>query len=47
MRFFLIGFIISKGGDNLEKKLRKYLRLLDGRAIDIFCILFFTYLGYF
>ena len=48
MRFFLIGFIISKGGDNLEKKLRKYSEVIGWTGLSIFsAYVFFTYLGYF
>ena len=36
MRFFLIGFIISKGGDNLEKKLRKYSEVIGWTGLSIF-----------
>ena len=48
MRFFLIGFIISKGGDNLEKKLRKYVEVIGWTGLSIFsAYILFTYLGYF
>ena len=48
MRFFLIGFIISKGGDNLEKKLRKYSEVIGWTGLSIFsAYVFFTYSGYF
>ena len=48
MRFFLIGFIISKGGDNLEKKLRKYSEVIGWTGLSIFSVyVFFNYLGYF
>ena len=48
MRFFLIGFIISKGGDNLEKKLRKYSEVIGWTGVSIFSVyVFFNYLGYF
>ena len=48
MRFFLIGFIVSKGGDNLEKKLRKYAELFGWAGLSIFsAYVFFTYSGYF
>ena len=48
MRFFLIGFIVSKGGDNLEKKLRKYAELFGWTGLSIFsAYVFFTYSGYF
>ena len=47
MRFFLISFIVSKGGDNLEKKLRKYSEVIGWTGISIFsAYVFFTYLGY-
>ncbi|MDA9689086.1 DedA family protein [Betaproteobacteria bacterium] len=48
MRFFLIGFIVSKGGNNLEKKLRKYSEVIGWTGLSIFFIyVLFTYLGYF
>ena len=48
MRFFLIGFIISKGGDNLEKKLRKYSEVIGWTGLSIFsAYVFFTWSGYF
>ena len=48
MRFFLIGFIISKGGDNLEKKLRKYSEVIGWTGLSIFsAYVFLTLLGYF
>ena len=48
MRFFLIGFIVSKGGDNLEKKLRKYVEVIGWTGLSIlFTYILFTYLGYF
>ena len=48
MRFFLIGFIVSKGGDNLEKKLRKYVELFGWTGLSIFsAYVFFTYSGHF
>ena len=48
MRFFLIGFIISKGGDNLEKKLRKYSEVFGWTGLFIFsAYVFFTWSGYF
>jgi len=46
MRFFLIGFIISKGGDNLEKKLRKYTEVIGWTRLSILsAYILFTYLG--
>ena len=46
MRFFLIGFIISKGGDNLEKKLRKYVEVIGWTGLSILsAYILFTYLG--
>ena len=46
--FFLIGFIISKGGDNLEKKLRKYSEVIGWTGLSIFsAYVFLTLLGYF
>ena len=46
MRFFLIGFIVSKGGDNLEKKLRKYAELFGWTGLSIFsAYVFFNYSG--
>ena len=48
MRFFLIGFVISKGGDNLEKKLRKYSEVIGWTGLSIFsAYLFFNFLEYF
>ena len=48
MRFFLIGLIISRGGDNLEKKLRKYAEVVGWTGLSIFsAYCFFNYLGYF
>ena len=48
MRFFLIGFIISKGGDNLEKRLRKYVEVIGWTGLSILSAhILFTYLGYF
>ena len=48
MRFFLIGFIVSKGGDNLEKKLRKYSGVFGWTGLLIFsAYIFFTYSEYF
>ena len=48
MRFFLIGFIISKGGDNLEKKLRKYSEVIGWTGLSIFsAYVFLTLLGCF
>ena len=48
MRFFLIGFIVSKGGDNLEKKLRKYSEVFGWTGLLIFsAYVFFTYSEYF
>ena len=48
MRFFLIGFIVSKGGDNLEKKIRKYAEVIGWTGISIlFAYVFFNYSGYF
>ena len=48
MRFFLIGFIISKGGDNLEKRLRKYVEVIGWMGLSILSIyILLTYLGYF
>ena len=48
MRFFLIGFIISKGGDNLEKRLRKYVEVIGWTGISILSTyILLTYLGYF
>ena len=48
MRFFLIGFIISKGGDNLEKKLRKYVEVIGWTGMSILsAYILFTYFGYF
>ena len=47
MRFFLIGFIVSKGGDNLENKLRKYSEVIGWTGLSIFfTYVFFTYLGW-
>tara|TARA_B100000035_G_scaffold41770_1_gene31328 strand:+ start:1576 stop:2124 length:549 start_codon:yes stop_codon:yes gene_type:complete len=46
MRFFLISFIISKGGDNLEKKLRDYAELIGWTGLLIFsAYVFFNYLA--
>ena len=46
IRFFLIGFIISKGGDNLEKKLRKYVEVIGWTGLSILsAYILFTYLG--
>ena len=46
MRFFLISFIISKGGDNLEKKLREYAEFIGWTGLLIFsAYVFFNYLG--
>ncbi len=48
MRFFLIGFIISKGGDNLEKKLRKYSEIIGWTGLSIFsAYVFFSFMEYF
>ena len=48
MRFFLIGFVISKGGDNLEKKLRKYSEVIGWTGLSIFsAYLFLNFLEYF
>ena len=48
MRFFLVGFIISKGGDNLEKKLRKYVEVIGWTGLLILsAYILFTYLGNF
>ena len=48
MRFFLIGFIVSMGGDNLEKKLRKYSEVIGWTGLSIFSVyVFLTYFGYF
>ena len=48
MRFFLIGFIISKGGDNLEKKLRKYSEVIGWTGLSIFsAYVFFSFMEYF
>ena len=48
MRFFLIGFIISKGGDNLEKRLRKYVEVIGWTGLSILSTyILLTYLGYF
>ena len=48
MRFFLISFIISKGGDNLEKKLRKYVEVIGWTGLSILsAYILFTYLGNF
>ena len=45
MRFFLISFIISKGGDNLEKKLREYAEFIGWTGLLIFsAYVFFNYL---
>ena len=45
MRFFLIGFVISKGGDNLEKKLRKYSEVIGWTGLLIFsAYIFFNFL---
>ena len=47
MRFFLIGFIVLKGGDNLENKLRKYSEVIGWTGLSIFSTyVFFTYLGW-
>ena len=47
MRFFLIGFIVSKGGDNLENKLRNYSEVIGWTGLSIFSTyVFFTYLGW-
>ena len=46
MRFFLISFIISKGGDNLEKKLREYAEFIGWTGLMIFsAYVFFNYSG--
>ena len=48
MRFFLIGFVISKGGDNLEKKLRKYSEVFGWTGLSIFsAYVFFTFIEHF
>ena len=48
MRFFLISFIITKGGNDLEKKLRKYAGAIGWIGILMLCIyVFFTYSGNF
>ena len=48
MRFFLIGFVISKGGDNLEKKLRKYSEIIGWTGLSIFsAYVFFSFMEYF
>ena len=48
MRFFLIGFVISKGGDNLEKKLRKYSKVIGWTGLSIFsAYFFFSFMEYF
>ena len=48
MRFFLIGFVISKGGDNLEKKLRKYSEVIGWTGLSIFsAYVFFSFMEYF
>ena len=48
MRFFLIGFVISKGGDNLEKKLRRYSEVIGWTGLSIFsAYLFLNFLEYF
>ena len=48
MRFFLIGFVISKGGDNLEKKLRKYSELIGWTGLSILsAYVFLSFLEYF
>ena len=48
MRFFLIGFIVSTGGDNLEKKLRKYSEVIGWTGLLILSVyVLFTYLGSF
>tara|TARA_B100002019_G_scaffold280381_1_gene283251 strand:+ start:70 stop:624 length:555 start_codon:yes stop_codon:yes gene_type:complete len=48
MRFFLIGFIISQGGDNLEKRLRKYVEVIGWTGLSILSTyILLTYLGYF
>ena len=48
MRFFLISFIISKGGDNLGKKLRKYVDVIGWTSLSILsAYILFTYLGNF
>ena len=48
MRFFLIGFVISKGGDNLEKKLRKYSEVIGWAGLSIFSVyVFFSFMEYF
>ena len=45
MRFFLIGFVISNGGDNLEKKLRKYSEVIGWTGLSIFsAYVFFNFL---
>ena len=45
MRFFLISFIISKGGNNLEKKLREYVEFIGWAGLLIFsAYVFFNYL---
>ncbi len=41
MRFFLIGFVISKGGDNLEKKLRRYSEVIGWTGLSIISVYFF------
>ena len=47
MRFFLIGFIISKGGNNLEQRIRKYAELLGWFGVSIiFFYLFFQILEF-
>ena len=48
MRFFLIGFVISKGGDNLEKKLRRYSEVIGWTGLSIISVYFFiSFMEYF
>ena len=48
MRFFLIGFIISQGGDNLEKRLRKYVEVIGWTGLSILSTyILLASLGYF
>ena len=48
LRFFFIGFIISKGGNDLEKKLRKQAGTIGWIGISLlFLYVLFTYSGYF